>query len=214
MCGPLTLEVRSALRQRGGVANQISPRILVAYHSAEGQTARTAERIASVLRAGGATVVATEVTDAPSPAGFDGVIAGDSIHAGRHSRQLTRWIAAHLDELETMPVALFQVSLTSASDDDQHAAEAHRLLHLLLDSTGLSPDMVGLFAGALAYTRYGWFKRRLMRNITAKEGGDTDTSKDHEYTDWDAVEHFATDALALITATAPDRARSAPGEPG
>lgn len=70
MCGPRTLEAHRALRQRGGVANKSSPRILLAYHSAEGQTARTAERIASVLRARGATVVVTEVTDAPSPTGF------------------------------------------------------------------------------------------------------------------------------------------------
>lgn len=68
----------------------------------------------------------------------------------------------------------------------------------LLDATGLDPDIVGLFAGPLAYTRYGWLKRRVIASIAAKDGGDTDATRDHEYTDWDAVGHFATDALALV----------------
>lgn len=174
-------------------------RILLVYHSGEGQTAKVAERLASRLRDGGAEVDLIDAGDAGSPEGYDGVVAGDSIHAGRHSRALSRWVARHHDELNTMPVALFQVSLTSATDDEEHTAEAHRLVQSLVDSTGLDPDMVGLFAGALAYTRYGWFKRRIMSRIAARESGDADTSRDYEYTDWDAVDHFADDVLVLVT---------------
>jgi menaquinone-dependent protoporphyrinogen oxidase len=39
------------------------------------------------------------------------------------------------------------------------------------------------------------FKRLLMRMIVGHAGGDTDTTRDYEYTDWDAVERF-TDAFA------------------
>jgi menaquinone-dependent protoporphyrinogen oxidase len=39
------------------------------------------------------------------------------------------------------------------------------------------------------------FKRLLMRMIVGLAGGDTDTARDCEYTDWDAVERF-TDAFA------------------
>ncbi len=31
----------------------------------------------------------------------------------------------------------------------------------------------------------------LMKHIAAKEGGETDTSRDFEYTDWDEVTRFA-----------------------
>jgi menaquinone-dependent protoporphyrinogen oxidase len=174
-------------------------RVLLAYHTAEGQTEKVAERIAATLRAAGADVEVARAEDRPGPAGFDLVIAGDSVHAGRHSRALSRWLARHADDLDGVPLALFQVSLTSASAEEDRAAEAHRLLQRLLDATGVDPDVVGLFAGALAYTRYGWLKRKVMTTIASKDGGDTDTSRDHEYTDWDAVEHFATDALALVT---------------
>jgi menaquinone-dependent protoporphyrinogen oxidase len=173
-------------------------RVLLAYHSSEGQATRVADCIASVLRDAGATVEVVAAEQAPDPAGFDGVVLGDSIHAGRHSRQLTRYVSAHVEQLNRMPVALFQVSLTSAGHDAQHELLAHDLLRKLLDATGLDPDLVGLFAGALAYTRYGWFKRHLMRSIARREGGDTDITHDYEYTDWDAVEEFARDALEHI----------------
>lgn len=175
------------------------PRVLVTYHSSEGQSALIAERIAEGLRAEGAAVDLFEVGHAPPPGDYDGVVLGDSVHAGRHSRALARYIAKHGDELDAMPVALFQTSLTSSQDDAEHTAEAHRLLHRLLDGTGLEPDIVGLFAGALAYTRYGWLKRRLMRRIAASEVGDIDVSTDHEYTDWEAVDAFARDVSALVS---------------
>ena len=175
-------------------------RILLAFHSAEGQTAKIADRIAARL-AGHDVVVDLARTDTdPSPAGYDGVIMGDSIHLGRHSRSLRRWSTTHADELDRVPIALFQVSLTSAHDGPDEAAEAHRLLQQLLDGTGLDPDIVGLFAGALAYRRYGWLKRRMMRRIAAGQGDPTDTTVDHEFTDWEAVDQFADDARALIGA--------------
>ena len=179
----------------------MATRILVVHHSEEGQTAKVAERIAATLRAAGADVESDTAERDPSPEGYDGVIVGDSIHIGRHSRSLRRWLTRHADALDAMPVTLFQVSLTSAHDDPEHDAEAHQLLGRLLDSTGLDPDIVGLFAGALAYTRYGWLKRRMMHRIAGGQGDPTDTSSDHEFTDWDSVEHFAADALALMSGT-------------
>ena len=59
-----------------------------------------------------------------------------------------------------------------------------------------------MFAGALVYTQYGWFKRRVMRVIARREGGDTDMTHDHEYTDWQAVEQFARDVHKLVQANA------------
>ena len=59
---------------------------------------------------------------------------------------------------------------------------------LLIATCGLVYELV---AGALLYTRYNFLVRFVMRQITKAEGGDTDTSRDYEYTDWDAVDRFA-----------------------
>jgi menaquinone-dependent protoporphyrinogen oxidase len=179
------------------------PRILVVYHSSEGQTASIADRIAEVLRDEGLAVDLATTDAAPGPSDHDAVVVGDSIHAGEHSRQLTGYVKQHVEALNAMPAALFQVSLTSADDSPESAAEAGALVAKLLDATGFDPDLVARFAGALAYTRYGWMKRRLMHQIMKKSGGETDTSTDHDYTDWSAVAQFARDVAAYV-ATAHD----------
>lgn len=175
----------------------MAPTILVVFHTAEGQTAQIANRIAEVLRGEGTAVDVSAVDAAPPPDGYAAVVVGDSIHAVHHSRELTRYLKDHAAVLNAMPSALFQVSLTSANPDDEHTAAAQGLVHELVEKTGFDPDIVGLFAGALVYTRYGWFKRHVMRAIVKREGGDTDMTHDYEYTDWDAVEHFARDVNAL-----------------
>ena len=48
-------------------------------------------------------------------------------------------------------------------------------------------------AGALKYTEYDFFKRLIMKMISKREGRSTDTSRDYEYTDWNAVTKFVTD---------------------
>jgi menaquinone-dependent protoporphyrinogen oxidase len=174
------------------------PRILVVYHSAEGQTAQIADRLAAVLGEEGLDVTCLATDTAPPPDGFDGVVVGDSIHAGEHSKQLTAYVTDHVERLNGMPAALFQVSLTSADESPESASEAGALVAKLLDATGFDPDLVARFAGALAYTRYGWMKRRLMHQIMKRSGGETDTTRDHEYTDWEAVEGFAHDVATYV----------------
>jgi menaquinone-dependent protoporphyrinogen oxidase len=176
------------------------PKILVAYHSSEGQTAKVAQRIADVLREKGADVDVREAESAPAPDGYDGAVLGDSIHIGHHSRALSHYLSEFADALDAMPSALFQVSLTSADHDDEHDSRAHELVQGILDKTGFDPDIVGLFAGALRYTRYGWFKRHLMHAIAKRDGHETDPSHDYEYTDWAAVDHFAEDVFSMVAA--------------
>jgi menaquinone-dependent protoporphyrinogen oxidase len=163
-----------------------------------GQTAKVGDRIAAFLDVSGVLVVVFDANVAPAPSGYEGVILGDSIHLMEHSQSLTRYASRYADELHASPLALFQVSLTSANDDDEHSTRAHQLVSDFVHETGIDPDLVGMFAGSLVYSKYGWAKRRLMRKIAFTEVGATDMSADHEYTDWEAVDHFATDAAALI----------------
>jgi len=62
-------------------------RALILYATTEGQTARIAERMATVLRERGHSVDthrAGRGDAGPDPADFDGVIVGAPIHYGRH----------------------------------------------------------------------------------------------------------------------------------
>ena len=172
--------------------------VLIAFHTSEGQTAKIADRVAEVLHGAGRSVDVQAIESAPAPIGYSAVVVGDSIHAVHHSRALRTYLKDNAVDLEAVPTALFQVSLTSANADAEHTETAHGLVQELLDSTGFDPDVVAMFAGALVYTQYGWLKRHVMRAIVKREGADTDMTKDYEYTDWAAVEAFAKDVAALV----------------
>ena len=178
-----------------------APILLVAYQSVEGHTKSVAERIAERLRAAGALVTLTTAAEAPVPNRFDGVVVGDSIHAGQHTRELTDYLKRHASTLEGIPTALFQVCLTSADRTPEKLATTGGYVAALTEATGCTPDLVARFAGALRYTQYGRLKRAFMRRIAAASGRSTDTSTDHVLTDWDEVDGFADDVLLLVRPT-------------
>lgn len=94
------------------------------------------------------------------------------------------------------------MSLSAAGTRPEQHEDAQRMAQGFLDATGWKPRRVELVAGALMYRRYNFIMRFLMKRIASKAGGDTDTSRDYDYTDWAAVEvytrKFATQAAMSI----------------
>jgi menaquinone-dependent protoporphyrinogen oxidase len=64
--------------------------------------------------------------------------------------------------------------------------------------TGWRPRRIACIPGRLAYTQYGFFKRMVMKQIAKREGASRDTSRDHEYTDWVAIEQLAREMSDVI----------------
>jgi menaquinone-dependent protoporphyrinogen oxidase len=69
--------------------------------------------------------------------------------------------------------------------------------------TGWHPRWTEPVAGALLYTQYNFFIRFVMKQISKRAGGSVDTSRDHEYTDWAALEHFAGTLVSELTPSRP-----------
>ena len=179
--------------------------MLVYYGTTEGHSARIAGRIADVLRAGGHAVDVVDGRAAPrglSLGPYDGVIVGASIHGGRYPDYVHDFVVTHRLALERRPAAFFTVCLTAASvrPDVQHAPAEY--VERFLADTGWQPTQTVIFAGALRYTRYNLIMRWLMRLLARSTGLGTDMSRDHEYTDWAAVERFAKDFSARLSPTA------------
>ncbi|MEY7848836.1 flavodoxin domain-containing protein [Natrarchaeobius sp. A-rgal3] len=172
----------------------MTARILVCYGSSEGQTASIAEQIGDALAADGYDATLVHLKHPPGDLdleAYDGVIVGASIHMGHHQRYVTEFVSDNVEALNRLPSAFFSVSLTAAGDDPESQTTARELLAELPAETGWEPDRTLAVAGALKYREYGLLKRFAMRGIAGRAGGDTDTSRDHEYTDWDDVESFA-----------------------
>ena len=175
-------------------------RIAIIFGSIDGQTARIAERIGATLaRAGHAVDVAPAGPPgiAASLAQYDAVIIGSSIRYGHHRPQVEALVRANLGAIAARPNAFFSVSL-SAGGPGARPATASVYVEEFLQRTGWQPRSVALFAGALRYTYYNPFIRFMMRLIVGAAGGETDTSRDYEYTDWQAVERFAVEFCAQL----------------
>jgi menaquinone-dependent protoporphyrinogen oxidase len=81
--------------------------------------------------------------------------------------------------------------LSILSKNEAGRKEAEAIPQRFLDGVHWHPAIVKIVAGALLYTHYNFFIRWVMKRIVASAGGDTDTSKDYEYTDWNDVRAFA-----------------------
>ena len=60
------------------------------------------------------------------------------------------------------------------------------------------PGGTATFSGALRYPRYGPVTRWIMKLISRRSGGPTDTSQEYEFTDWQAVDRFGEDLARAL----------------
>ena len=178
------------------------PKILVVYASTHGHTNKIAGRIANTLRADGALVDFEPVSTAPSPSGYDAVIAGASIHAGHHQREMIAWAKRHHTNLSGVPSAFFTVCLTAADETEESRKATRQYLDEFVGATGWTPVRATTFAGALQYLEYDFVTRLVIRLMMRQRHRPTDTSRDYDYTDWDAVERFAHDCAGMLAARA------------
>lgn len=174
---------------------------LVVYGTGEGQTAKVVDRIVDVLVKRGHDARALNATESPSEfdfEDFDAVLVGASIHLGKHQTTVTEFVRTNREALDARPTAFFQLSISSAVTDEVRRAQAAAYVDAFLDETGWHPDRIGLFGGALRYSKYGFLKRLMMKRIAKQATGDTDTSRDYEYTDWHEVEAFTNDFATFV----------------
>jgi menaquinone-dependent protoporphyrinogen oxidase len=179
-------------------------RMLIVYGTSYGQTEKIALRMATLLSAAGDTVTCTRADALPrglAPRDFDGVIVGASVIRGRHQRSVRRFVRAHHDALNGKPSAFFSVSGSAAAADEPTRDAARRCMDEFLCESGWHPRLAASIAGAMSFTKYDPITRWILKRISRREGGPTDTSRDHELTDWTQVERF----LRAFAATVPYR---------
>ena len=167
-------------------------RVLIAYITFDGHTTRIADRMADAIRGPECAVdvcdIAREKPQRPVSE-YVGVIVGGPLHGGKHAPKLSRFVSDNLLTLNEHPSAFFSVSLSAAGTQEQQA-DATRCVNAFLEETGWHPLSTSIIAGALLYREYGFFKRWMMKMIVKLGGGDTDTSRNYVYTDWEAVDQF------------------------
>jgi menaquinone-dependent protoporphyrinogen oxidase len=132
---------------------------------------------------------------------FDAVILGAPIYLSRHTSGMKAFIRNHREILSQRPSFFFSVSL-NANEESKHIADVEKCVTKFLAKTGWTPKATAALAGAVLYRDYNWFIRFLMKFIAAGHGGKTDTSRNHEYTNWDLVEKFARECAGSLSGNA------------
>ncbi len=144
-------------------------KILVVYATKTGCTEDYARRIGATLRDAGGDVRVIPVESAPPARGFDAVVVGSGVRAGKWHKPATDWVVANAAALSKMPVALFTCCLTM-KDGRAKASEVLGYTAPMLKATGLTPRDIGLFAGWFEPGKFGFLEKTILKAMKTPQG--------------------------------------------
>jgi menaquinone-dependent protoporphyrinogen oxidase len=168
-------------------------KILIAYATAAGSTGEVAEAIAKTLRQGGAAVDVRRAKEITDLSGYDAVVVGSGVRAGRTYAKASQFLAAHGPALRQVPVAGFIVCLAVKDREEPGCPEAEGYLDAMFAQVeGVEPVSKGLFAGAVDYGKLPWLLGLILKRLKKEPGGD--------YRDWAAIEAWAASLPGVLLA--------------
>jgi menaquinone-dependent protoporphyrinogen oxidase len=176
-------------------------KILAVYGSEYGQAEAVLRRVGGMLEESGHAVSVFKGDAVPGGLvleDFDAVLVAASIIQGKYQRYVREFVRRHLGVLAGRPTAFISVSGSSPESSPEWRAAAVKYAESFLRETGWSPRWTATFAGALRYPRYGLVTRWVMKMISARYGGPTDTSREFEFTDWEAVDRFGAEMAGAL----------------
>lgn len=183
-------------------------RILIVYESKYGQTEKIANFILDRLQSKGHSVdiVNLAKNKFAEPDSYDGVIVGSGIYGSHYPKNILKWAKRNSSGLNKKTSAFFSVCLAVVEKQNEKVQKnLSRIEDKFFQKTLWYSKMHTIFAGALAYSRYGWVVKQMMRLISRAGGGETDTSRDYEYTNWSDVTRFADEFANALPVTRRER---------
>jgi menaquinone-dependent protoporphyrinogen oxidase len=140
--------------------------VLVAYGTTNGSTVQIAEAVAEVLRKEGVTAVALPAGAVVDLTGYDAVVVGGGLYAGRWHKDARRFVRRHRRALAGRRLWFFSSGPldASASERDIPPVSGVKRAMIRLDVRGHAT-----FGGCLREGAKGRFARMIVRN---GKGGD------------------------------------------
>jgi menaquinone-dependent protoporphyrinogen IX oxidase len=125
------------------------------------------------------------------PGSFDGIDLCAPIHIGRYPIHLIQFCTDWKEALDAVPTHSSRFLSPSPATARKSAPRRKAYPAKLEKKTGFPLPKVHHAAGALKYLEYDFFKRMMMRQIAKpRKAASVDTSRDHEFTDWKALDRF------------------------
>lgn len=170
---------------------------LVLFSSRDGQTREIASYIANLLKEEReCDVLNLHHVGEIDWTQYDRVLIGASVRYGHFNRKVAKFVQKNIHSLQQRPTGFFSVNLT-ARKPEKRTPKTNAYTRKFLLSSPWEPDCCAVFAGALRYPRYGFFDRIMIQFIMRMTDGETDATKEVEYTDWQQVARFAHEFAVL-----------------
>lgn len=171
---------------------------LLIYSTHDGQTKKIMDVVASKLTAEKMQYEMMNLKDISyaNVNNYDAICIGAPIRYGFFGIKLKEFVNSHAVLLNQRKTALFTVTLI-ARKLEKRTPETNSYTRKFLQSIYWKPTICETFAGALHYPKYNWLDRVMIKLIMRISGGETDTKKDIEYTDWEQVDAFADKFIEL-----------------
>ncbi len=167
-------------------------RLLFLFSTREGQTRKILERIAEQFIDEQCDFIDIHTTNDVDFSLYDKVMVGASIRYGNLNAKLYSFIDKYHEQLTGLNAAFICVNLTARKEaEGKDTPEGCAYIRTFLKKSSWQPETIGVFAGALRYPRYRFIDRMMIKLIMTMTGGETDTSKEVEYTNWVKVDAFA-----------------------
>lgn len=129
---------------------------------------------------------------------YQAVIIGASIHYGYFPNALMQFIKQHQAQLQQLPTFFFGINLI-ARKPEKNTPETNVYVRKFLAKSPVKFTGTAVFAGALNYSMLNFFDRHIIRFIMWMTKGETALSTNKVYTDWNAVDKFATQIISAAS---------------
>ncbi len=176
-------------------ANMNGDRVLVAYASQYGSTSEVAAAIGEVFCQYDLGVDVKAIADIQELAPYQAVIIGSPIQSEAWKQEAIDFVEVHQATLSQMPVAYFLTCMTLGLAEI--TPEVRQRVAGYLDPVyeqvpTVRPVDIGLFAGALDYSKMSYAMQTLYRAFS-----EDDT--DGDYRDWAAIRGWASQIADSLT---------------
>jgi menaquinone-dependent protoporphyrinogen oxidase len=156
-------------------------KVAVVYASKHGSTREIAERIGAVLKLEGADAEVLDAEHPPNLDGYDAVVLGSAVYAGRWRSEARRFVRRHRDQLTALPLWLFSSGPVGEGAEDPGNAHEPRRVHETSERLGARDHVV--FGGRVPEgPDAGFIAHAMAEKMTPEE---------RDARNWDAIEAWA-----------------------